>query len=217
MEITRIEIAKPDSFADLVRFLHRNGINTNEWGPESLAIVQKLYQEIIAGECQLCFSEGKLVREVNVSRIGVNRTNPGFMGHSVLVELFRKNIAGQPLTTRIVKLATSISDKMRSTETPRDCALRCLKEELDINPDDFWVDKLQSAGAMIEIKSSLSYPSLKTRYNYTDFLVIVSPKAKGFFCEKVSGRETYYGWLPNVLVAELWSAMPAYNKNLIVF
>jgi hypothetical protein len=141
---------QPNDSTTLTNWLHRNHIDTTSWGRGGAKRVENLLGEILRGETVLY--EDPPRRVVCVTQIWVQH------GDFVLVEEYQTFEDG---STRQVN--TLPSEKMQPDESPRQAALRCLNEELQIQPDEVKiVDDYITCRE--EEKPAFSYPGLHTRY-----------------------------------------------------
>jgi len=151
---------KSDQFSsedDLVNFLIANDIPVDQWGKGSAKTVRHLYNEILEKESVLSYIDGKLIRSIEFVSAQIFYDSPG--GVLKLVEEKQIFKDGR---VRSRYLESSVSEKMKADEGPRNSIIRGIEEELKIS---IAMDQIEANGNIDETEESNSYPGLLTRYN----------------------------------------------------
>jgi len=192
----------PDIFdhATLKVWLQSHGIDTSRWGTGEAKSVANLLDEIQKGEANLVVKRPKnqVLRVIRVAKVEVvHPRNPNV----VLVESHQIMADGR-LRVRF----KTLSEKFKPGETPREAAIRGVREELlepemYLSSDDGSRETVAAEGfaGKIEVVSihapttetmqSPSYPSLETRYILHKFRCIVEGLPLGPFCTDERSRK----------------------------
>jgi hypothetical protein len=176
---------KIDSLSNLDTILNEYGIETKRWGLGRTKTLADLYKEIIAGETVLDLTDGKIVRHLHV--VGITVTCGNF-----LLKEDRQVFTNGRVRNR--ELTVSCAEKMINGETPKESAIRCLKEELgiDVNERDL------VAKVHFETEDdSHSYPGLKSIYYRNPFDYEMKPeffKEEGYM-EVQDNKTSYFIWV----------------------
>ncbi len=137
---------------DLVTWLDANGVDMSQWGSPGTQTVTELWHEICAGETRL---RGKPPRRfVNVVEVIIRK------GSCILIETRQVSKDGRVRCRYIPP-----SEKMWPDEEPFNAALRCLREELDLLPEDVEI-VTSSYTKRLEVNDSPSYPGLETCWTF---------------------------------------------------
>ncbi|MAT41639.1 MAG: hypothetical protein CL609_04805 [Anaerolineaceae bacterium] len=139
------------SVEELKSWLIKNQIPIQEWGLGHAKTILQLYHEINKGECKLLNDPPK--RILPVVQVIIQRD------HLVLVEL------EQELSDlRKRKRCLPPSEKMKPDETWLSAAIRCLDEELSLQPNQFTILS-KNCEPIIHERLSQSYPGLPSQYH----------------------------------------------------
>ncbi len=139
--------------AELEAMLASGGVDTLQWGQHKAKTVAHLWREIVEGETHM--QEHPLQRIVRgVVEVMVQN------GGRTLIETQQAFSDGLIRSRQIPP-----AEKMQPGERPVDTAIRCLREELAVDPSAVEiVDATHEARH--EIQLSPSYPGLETRYTF---------------------------------------------------
>ena len=141
---------KFESPAQLRHWLEARGIDLSSWGRGGHKRVEHLWREVMRGESVL--QEAPPLRLVEVVQVIVRR------GDRILVEAEQELAGGQRrLRNR------PPAEKMHAGERPLAAALRCLVEELELQPEDVTLLP-DSYRKVVTERDGRSYPGLLTRY-----------------------------------------------------
>lgn len=176
---------KIDSLNQLEKLLNDNGIETAKWGLGKSKSIFALYREILEGETKLSFIDGVLTRELHVVGIVVT------CGDYLLKEEKQVFTDGR---ARYRELTSSCTEKMIEGETPKEAAVRCLKEEIGI---DVHETELTAKVSHTTEDISSSYPGLKSIYYRNPFSYEMKPelfKEEGYQ-EFQDDKTTYFIWV----------------------
>ncbi len=136
--------------SELESWLRESGIDLSQWGVGPAKSVHDLWQEIVAGESSV--TRGATVRRISLVNVILCR------GGACLVE------AEQELRPGEWRMRNRYpSEKITPGENPAETALRCLQEELHIDPETVRVRSV--AGPESQAGESRSYPGLCTEYS----------------------------------------------------
>ena len=171
----------------LAFYLKKFGIKTENWGKGSAKNVGNLFKEISRRESILCEKNGRIVREIRVA--GINVVFQKGKNHYRLHE-DRQEFTDGRIRKRII--ANSLAEKFKGDESPKKAAKRALNEELGIDEKT----DIRKTGKRIEIRDSLSYPGLKTRYIIYEFTVHLSPEQFSIsgYTEHEKDLTVYFKW-----------------------
>jgi ADP-ribose pyrophosphatase YjhB (NUDIX family) len=138
--------------AELSAWLAEKGIDTSKWGIGTAKTVTDLWQELANGDVYI--QDDPPLRVVQVTEVVVRKAD------QVLIE------AEQEFGNQHRRFRNRFpSEKMRSGENVQMAALRCLQEELGVEPAD--VTFLDVPLKQIkQVKESPSYPGLSTQYTF---------------------------------------------------
>jgi ADP-ribose pyrophosphatase YjhB (NUDIX family) len=138
------------SVVQLEAWLKANGMDTALWGVGGAKSVQNLWSELIAGESQLQADPPlRLVQVVNV----IIR-----QGQHLLVEA--KQEFGENQTR---DRSSPPAEKIKPGESPVEAAIRCLQEEMEVNPDRVKILAWTAEPEQVRLESP-SYPGLISNY-----------------------------------------------------
>lgn len=152
---------KIHSQVDLQAWLAVQGIDCSEWGLGTTKTVDNLWTELVKGEILLV--DNPPLRVVQVVQVVIRQ------GSRILIEV-EQEFADKRRRARHYPP----SEKMAAGESYVAAAMRCLKEELDV--DRPRVELLLSTYQQrVSEKDSLSYPGLKSRYLFH----VVEAKVEG--------------------------------------
>ena len=146
----------PATLGELEGWLQANGIDTTPWGVGGFKSVGDLWHEVQLGDCLLLTGP---VRTVKVAQIVVRR------GNKVLREIAQVFADGRQRDRNLPP-----SEKVRSGESAREAADRCLRDELRLDKHQYEIHK-SSSSSEVERKESASYPDLLCEYRYISFFV----------------------------------------------
>jgi hypothetical protein len=182
---------KSDQFSsedDLVNFLTANDIPVEQWGKGAAKTVRHLYNEILEKESVLSYIDGKLTRSIEFVSAQIFYDSPG--GVLKLVEEKQIFKDGR---VRSRYLESSVSEKMKAGEGPRNSIIRGIEEELKIS---IAMDQIESNGNIDETEESNSYPGLLTRYNGYKYKIELRShqyRPEGYI-EHQRDKSTYFKW-----------------------
>ena len=137
---------------ELYQWLQSQSVQTNLWGRASAKTVQDLWREIEFGETTL--TAAPATRHVRVVSLLIKQDGKR------LIELSQQLHDG-----RIRRRNHLPSEKFKAGEDWQTAAMRCLLEELHIEPHQVMLD-LGSHTEGYETKESLSFPTLLSRYEF---------------------------------------------------
>jgi hypothetical protein len=159
-------------------------INPNDWGNGETRTLKELYKEIVDGETELSDNFGELIRTVTV--VGIVVTCNDFKLKEDRQEFTDGRIRHRDLTV-------SCAEKLIKGETPKQAAVRCIKEELgiEIHESELVPHVNHSTADM-----SSSYPGLKCVYHRNQFdyemkMEFFKPEGYQEFQEN---KTTYFIW-----------------------
>ncbi|MCL4299690.1 MAG: NUDIX domain-containing protein [Anaerolineae bacterium] len=138
------------SILELKTWLESKGIDTTRWGRDGAKTVENLWAELVEGESQL--QDDPPQRQVRVVNVMIRA------GQRLLVEgkqefgANQSRYRGQPP-----------AEKLKPGESPVEAAIRCLQEEMEINPKRVQILSWTEEPEQIWLDSP-SYPGLTTRY-----------------------------------------------------
>lgn len=173
--------------AELEAFLRRHGIAVEFWGQGEAKTVQDLARELRDGDSVLTVDP--LRRRVRVAQVEIQR--PAADG-DLLVLVEAAQIFGDG---RRRERGLLPSEKMRPDEEPVAGALRCLEEELGVDPER--VEVLPGIAETTQEGDSPSYPGLVTRYVFYR----VSVRCEGLPTEAWESEEQAAG---DAVTRHLW-------------
>ncbi len=175
----------------LRQVLNDYDINPNNWGKDDSRTIEELYKEIVDAETELFEirtlpedSEPTLLRTVTV--VGINVT----CGKYRLKEDRQEFVDGR---VRHRNLNVSCAEKLIKGETPRQAAVRCLKEELGIEIHE---TELRPHISHSNVDISSSYPGLNCMYNRNPFDYEMKPEFfnPDGYQEFQENKTTYFIW-----------------------
>lgn len=141
-----------DNPKELYAWLIANNIGASEWGIGAAKTINDLFDEISTGQCII--EENPPLRIIYVARVLIRQNN------HILIEL-EQELENKRLRQR--KLLPS--EKLKPNETYQTAAVRCLQEELEIQPDCIKIVNTDPS-LLIKYVTSPSYPGLKTQYTF---------------------------------------------------
>ncbi|MBN1217363.1 MAG: NUDIX hydrolase [Anaerolineae bacterium] len=138
-----------ESIHQLNNRLQTQGIDTTKWGNDGAKSVTDLWQELVTGESEI--QEDPFLRIVRVVHIIIRD------GDRILIEAqqHRKNQSRYRWFPP--------SEKLKHGEGHIEAAVRGLKEELQVNPNDIKILSV-SPSPKQQCRESQSYPGLNTQY-----------------------------------------------------
>jgi ADP-ribose pyrophosphatase YjhB (NUDIX family) len=138
------------STTELKSWLGSKGIDTTRWGVDGAKTVENLWTELVEGESQL--QDDPPQRQVRIVNVMIRD------GQLLLVEgeqefgANQSRYRGQPP-----------AEKLKPGESPVEGAIRCLQEEMEVNPSRVqilaWTEEPEQV-----LLDSPSYPGLTTSY-----------------------------------------------------
>jgi hypothetical protein len=159
-------------------------INPNNWGNGDTRTLKELYKEIVDGETELTEVDGELIRTVTV------------VGIVVTCNDFKLKEDRQEFTDGRIRhrdLSVSCAEKLIKGETPKQAAVRCIKEELGIEIHE---RELTPHVSHSNKDLSSSYPGLKCIYHRNPFdyeMKMEYFKPEGYQ-EFQENKTTYFIW-----------------------
>lgn len=146
------EQPKIENLDDLKRWLTSQGIDISYWGEKSAKSVEDLWIELADGETYL--QNNPPLRAISVAQVIIRR------GDEVLIEA-EQEFKDKRRRCRDIPP----SEKIKQGENYLDAIFRCLREELHIDLDH--VEILPSTYHQeFSVRTSPSYPGLRTQYNF---------------------------------------------------
>lgn len=161
-------------------------IDTSTWDKP----VSALYSEIENGECVLGIEDGKLHRRVDVVSVKCFHTNEDGQRFQICEEK-------QVFNNGVVRERGNkyVAEKLKVGETPEQCAIRGLAEELQIEGPDVQVIPLIDENTCKK-RESTSYKGIQCSYNaYIFSCEIFKTHYKDSYVEKQSDKETFFTWI----------------------
>ncbi len=149
-----------DNANSLALWLASWGLDMSQWGRDGYKTAVDLWLELQQGDCIM--QGPPPMRVVRVAQVIIQQEG------KVLIEGAQEMGDGRIRNRRFFP-----SEKMKPGEPPAAAALRCLREELGITPDQVII--LSEWGAQTDECDSPSYPGLKTQYH----LVEVAARIRG--------------------------------------
>lgn len=134
---------------ELKSWLTAHRIDITRWAAGGAKSVENLWSEIIAGETEL--QDDPPLRLVRLVKVIIRQED------KILVEVNQEFGENQQRYRGLPP-----AEKIKPYETPSEAALRCLQEELQVEPDQVQLGAVSEARA--RISDSQSYPGLPTRY-----------------------------------------------------
>lgn len=148
------------SLSHLCRFLSESNIDYSKWGKNEYKSINDLYLEIVNGDCMI---EDGPVRQISISVVNIS------VDEYILYE------KGQMMKSGSYRKRNKLPrEKIKVGEGANNAAIRCMKEELGLQRDEYEILSVAKE-PIVYVKESASYPNLKTRYLQYD--VIVGTKA----------------------------------------
>ena len=177
---------------ELEYLLSANRIDASQWGSGESKQLRDLWNEIAAGESQL--QAGPLQRLVQVVMVIIRREE------LILVEAEQEFADG-----RRRKRGGPPTDKIKPGEDIQTAALRCLAEELQLDPQQ--IELLPDSHHRATIaKDSPSYPGLASVFTYHSIVArVINLPETGFWLENLSDgedpiRRHYWQWVPGTKI-----------------
>lgn len=170
--------------------LTSNRIPLDRWGTGEAKTLDHLVTELIDGECRLEVHDGRIVRYAQGAVVDVYCDGP--RGRLKLVEDRQVFADGR---TKRRNLDTSIGEKMKPGEDPRDAANRAITEELGITAPLFVAPLGTRRKGPVP---SVAFPGLTTIYDMHVFAVTLPPelvRSEGYV-EHQPDKTTYFVWEP---------------------
>jgi len=138
------------SLEQLKDWLVSRGIDLSRWGCGQAKTVESLWDELVNGE--MLIQDNPTLRIGHVVQIIIRRDQKILIESEQVFDDKRIRTRNYPP-----------SEKMRKDETYREAAIRCLQEELGLDPEDIEIIDSTYRQTQKELESP-SYPGLQTRY-----------------------------------------------------
>ncbi len=171
---------------NLISFLKENNIDVSEWGKQGHKSIDNLLAELQEEDCVI---KTEAIREISIAVINIE--NKGKL-------LFEES---QRMKNGFIRQRNKLPrEKIKQNEEVIEAAHRCLKEEVNLQVEDFTIIKA-SKTPKVYIKESASYPNLKTRYLHYDIFVSTDKLPNENFTTKENGEEHdpvdihYWTWI----------------------
>jgi len=172
----RNRVVELNKLQDMVLWLESIGIDVSQWGTSTSKSLENLWDEYLRGE--IYFVADPPLRIVQVVQIIVGRNDMILLEMEQEFSNSKRRSRNQPP-----------SEKIKPGEDLYDAALRCLNEELGLEPVQIDIDKF-SYTAKEEIIESPSYPGLLTRYTiHTLEVQVTGLPEQEFWRENVAAGE----------------------------
>lgn len=188
-----IEKATPvsiDSASHLRDVLESYGVNTRTWDTPPYKDVNRLYEEVEAGESRIVHLGSKLGRLVSVVNVDV-RAKIGRRSYQLFED--RQDFFRGGETRSRSRGLNCVSEKIKGGETPEEAARRGLLEELSVD----YKGTLEQGDVEVEHKeSSYSYPGLMSIYeahHFTARFGFDEWNPEGYKEEQLD-KTTYFVW-----------------------
>lgn len=180
---------KNSQLKDLKEVLVSCGIDYSCWGKDSTKSLEQLFQEIQSGDCILHYSSDKIIRSVSVVTVDIF-----FEKNGSLYELFEEKQIFSNGSEKIRKLNSSLSEKIKYSESVEEALVRMVQEEtgITIELSRFKIAILNRTDA----KTSDSYPGVFSRYSFRDYYVFLNQDeyiASGYD-EIQKDKTSYFKW-----------------------
>lgn len=178
---------KTHNLKRLQSYLHSFGTPIDSWGINGTKTVRHLLNELQTGESDLEEKDGKLMR--HVTGIGIN------IYYKAGKQVFKLKEDKQIFSNKSVRqrnISTSLGEKMKPGELPKEAAQRALKEELGITAYELGKPTIEDR----EPKVSGTYPGLLTKHYVYVFTVSLREedyKPEGYI-EVQTDKTTYFVW-----------------------
>ena len=178
----------PGPLNELKQQLQNSGVDVSKWGTRQAKTLQHLLKEIKDGETILVKNnEGKLLRENIVGNAIIYYISSEGKKYRLREEkqIFKDGRERQ-------RALFHVSEKIKTTEDPKEAMTRGIKEELGIKSEI----NLTQIDTNIELLISPSYPGLQTQYILHKFETILNDeqfKPEGFI-EEQPDKSTYFVW-----------------------
>jgi hypothetical protein len=173
---------------NLIDYLSKYNIPVSEWGKGYAKTVEHLQKEIDSGECRLVLENGVLIREIEFVTCEIIYKE----GDKIFKLIEEKQIFTDG-RTRTRDKESSVSEKMKIGEDPKQSVFRGIEEELGV---DLTETQLQKQGEINEDEVSNSFPGLMTRYkgyNYECEFTKEQYNPNGY-TETQTDKTTYFIW-----------------------
>jgi hypothetical protein len=135
---------------ELKAWLSAHNIDVTAWGAGPAKSVENLWAELAAGESQL--EDNPPLRQVRLVNLIIRR------GNKMLVEAAQEFGDNQQRQRGLPP-----AEKIKPGETHQQAALRCLQEELQIDPAAVTI-LADTSQPRLQMQESPSYPGLRTQY-----------------------------------------------------
>lgn len=185
-----IDREQPSDYEGVVAKLEEHGIGWDKWGTGASLPVEKLVQEIQAGEAKLVRAEdGSLLREVHGIGVVVFYQD----GDQLLRLREGKRIRADGELMLPRAFPGSVGEKLQPDEPSENAAHRGMAEELDISDAE-----LTFYGDFDEIRNSKRFPGMKTRMVTDLFKCHLTSEQfnREGYKEEQPDKTTYFVWQP---------------------
>lgn len=179
-----LEVKSPDQLDQILASHH---IDVSTWGQSATKTPTDLFGEINAGETVLAENRGQLVRNVSVANVTVYYRD----GDKKLRLIEEKQIFANG-ESRYRTMESSVSEKLKAGESPKNAAKRGVKEELGIEGDL----SLKAKGKSERQQVSPSYPGVASKYTTFRFEAWLNNdqyRPDGYV-EDDGKKRTYFVW-----------------------
>ncbi len=171
---------------NLIDFLNENNIDISEWGKQGHKSIDNLLGELHEKDCII---KTEVIREISIAVVNIE--NKGKL-------LFEES---QKMKNGFIRQRNKLPrEKIKQNEEVIEAAYRCLKEEINLEVEDFTIIKVCET-PKVYTKVSASYPNLKTRYLHYDIFVSTDKLPNENFTTKENGEEHdpvdihYWAWV----------------------
>ena len=161
------------AFNELLTWLDEKKIVTSSWGRGDTKRVDDLWRELCSGEIKL--QDDPPLRLVNVVEIIT------YQDRQYLIEAIQEFGNGKQRRRN-----QPPSEKIKAGENYLEAAVRCLYEELNLPAENiFFLPNLYRSKQ--QVRDSLSYPGLQTRYTiHTVSVNVTGLPQEDFWCDNLS-------------------------------
>lgn len=175
----------------LQTLLQKFGIPIETWGTGKAQTIGTLLKEINEGETRLHIDNTGITRVIEIVKMHVGDMQDPRRGRLVeWKQIFpdsRERIRDQ-----------EPSEKIKAGETPEEALARGMREELEQDPENWWLEN--NPPAILEQNQSPSYPGLLTVYRIHHFFVALRPGSSAlreeFSVKDPDGYTSVFRWNP---------------------